>query len=320
MPSFNQIFEIVKNDPLGDLDTIRKNYIKELYNYTNRNIIIYYSGWLQKKHLEKFVNFGIDDSDKIGFMSAVKGIDKTKGLDLILHTPGGEMGATEHLVYYLKDIFSNNIRVIVPQIAMSAGTMIALASQKIIMGNYSNLGPIDPQLSWGSYGGIPAYGILEEYDKAKEEIKKNPSTIPIWQVLVSKYSPALIGECEKVISWSKEIVEEWLKDGMFKGKEDDEKIKIIIQELSNHAINRSHSRHISLNKTKELLGSHNIINLNKFKELQEKVLSVHHATIITLDKSNAYKIIENQEEKPFAQQAITPQSSNPATKHQNVIS
>ena len=79
-----------------------------------------------------------------------------------MHTPGGEVGATEHLVEYLKDVFNNDIRVIVPQIK----TMIALAAKEICMGNYSNLGPIDPQI-----GGLPAQGILDEYEKAKAELK-----------------------------------------------------------------------------------------------------------------------------------------------------
>jgi ClpP class serine protease len=54
-----------------------------------------------------------------GFMTAVNKLDKSKGLDLILHTPGGEINATEQIVFYLRKIFKGDIRAIVPHLAMS---------------------------------------------------------------------------------------------------------------------------------------------------------------------------------------------------------
>jgi membrane-bound ClpP family serine protease len=58
-------------------------------------------------------------------------------------------------------MFGTNIRAIIPQMAMSAGTMIALSTREIIMGKHSNLGPIDPQIA-----GIPAHGVIEEFNRA----------------------------------------------------------------------------------------------------------------------------------------------------------
>jgi ClpP class serine protease len=84
-------------------------------------------------------------------MNFIHGLDRTKGLDLILHTPGGDVAATESIIEYLRQMFGNNVRAIVPQMAMSAGTMIACSCKSIVMGKQSNIGPIDPQL-----GGIPA--------------------------------------------------------------------------------------------------------------------------------------------------------------------
>ena len=77
-------------------------------------------------------------------MSVIHGLDKSKGLDLFLHTPGGDVGATESLIDYLHDSFGGDIRAIIPQIAMSGGTMIACSCKEIIMGKQSSLGPIDP--------------------------------------------------------------------------------------------------------------------------------------------------------------------------------
>ena len=77
-------------------------------------------------------------------MTVVHKLDKQKGLDLILHTPGGETAATESLVDYLRSIFGTDIRAVIPQIAMSAGTTIACACKEIVMGKHSSLWPIDP--------------------------------------------------------------------------------------------------------------------------------------------------------------------------------
>ena len=70
---------------------------------------------------ETAVQVGISDADKNGFMSVFHKLDRTKGLDLILHTPGGDMAATESIVDYLGSMFGKDIRAIIPQLAMSGG-------------------------------------------------------------------------------------------------------------------------------------------------------------------------------------------------------
>ena len=91
-------------------------------------------------------------------MTVIHNLDRTKGSDLILHTPGGETAATESLVDYLRSMFLGRHQAIVPQLAMSAGTMIACACKEVVMGKHSSLGPIDPQ-----YLGLPAHGVVEEF-------------------------------------------------------------------------------------------------------------------------------------------------------------
>lgn len=120
---------------------VRREYLKQLSDYTGRNTILYYSAWLQKSLMANGTfDFGINDNDKTGFMTCIYQLDKTKGLDLILHTPGGDISATESLVVYLQSIFGKDIRVIIPQMAMSAGTMISCSAKEIIMGKHSKFG------------------------------------------------------------------------------------------------------------------------------------------------------------------------------------
>ena len=265
-------------------DIIRRKYLLKLHETTGRNIIAYYSGWLQRPGVPLL---SINDADKNGFMTTIHELDRAKGLDLLLHTPGGETAATESIVDYLRSMFNGDIRAIVPQLAMSAGTMIACACKQIVMGKHSSLGPIDPQL-----GGVAAHGIIEEFNQAQQDIKKDQSFIPVWQPIFNKYQPTLIGECAKAIQWSETMVKEWLKTGMFRGQADaDDKVKKVMLELASHALTLSHSRHLSAAKCKDL--GLDIVMLESDANLQDAVLTVHHAMIHTLSATNAVKIIEN---------------------------
>ncbi len=276
-------------------DIVSRKYLTKLHKLTGRNIIVYYSGWLQKGQLAgKGIRFDLNDEDKNGFMTTIAGMDRSKGLDLMLHTPGGEMAATESLVDYLRSMFNTDIRAIIPQLAMSAGTMIALACKEIIMGKQSSLGPVDPQL-----GGVPAKGISEEFNRAREEIKKDPRLIPVWQPILAKYSPTIIGECERAFEWAREMVKEWLKTGMFlDDPEAEDKANKAILELTEQAFTKSHNRHISMGHARDMVGLH-ITALEEDPRLQEAVLTVHHACIQTLTSTGATKIIQNHKGGAF---------------------
>lgn len=297
MPDWKSLLEET-NSVGGGHDVVRRKYLRRLTKLTGRNTIAYYSGWLQKPELERHgVNFGLHDGDKNAFMATIHRLDKKLGLDLILHTPGGSIAATESIVDYLRKMFGTDIRAIVPQIAMSAGTMIALSCNKILMGKHSSLGPIDPQ-----FGPIPAHGVVEEFETAKREIALDPATIPVWQAILSKYDPTLIGECQKAIKWSNEMVGQWLESGMFVGRKNAKALAAkVVTELGTHALTLSHGRHVSIDAAK-LLGL-DIISLEDDQKVQDAVLSVHHAFVLTLTGTAAFKITENQKGIAFINQA-----------------
>ncbi len=293
MPDWNHLLNEI-NAAGSTHDIIRRRYLRKLHELTDRNVIIYYSGWLQKRNLE---GVEVNDADKNGLMTVVHQLDRDRGLDLILHTPGGETAATESLVDYLRAMFGTDIRAFVPQLALSAGTMIACACNVIFMGKQSSLGPIDPQ-----FGGIPAHGVVEEFKRAHQEISEDPSKIPVWQPIIAKYPPTFIGECEKAIEWSNEMVIEWLRTGMFDGleaKEQQRKIENIVANLTDHALSKSHDRHLSLDTCKEI--GLKVCRLENDQPLQDAVLSVHHACIHTLGATPAFKIVENHEGRAFIQ-------------------
>jgi len=275
----------------GPFDVLRRKYVKALSQYTKRNVICYYSGFLQKPELGMAV--AVNDTDKNGFMTAINGLDTSKGLDLILHTPGGDTAATESIVDYLWSKFNGDVRCFVPQMAMSAGTMIACSSKEIWMGKQSSLGPIDPQ-----FGSIPAHGVLEEFKRAYDEIVNDPRTIPVWQPIIAKYNPAFLGECQKAIDWSTSLVDGWLKRNMLLNDQNRDTItQTVLHELADHAVNLAHNRHLSAQKCKDI--GLKIFELESDQKLQDKVLSVHHIFFQTLSSTSAFKIIENQNGAAF---------------------
>ena len=283
MPNWNQLLDEI-NAAVGIHDIIRRRYLKEVFEITGRNVIIYYAGWFQKGSI---AGIEINDEDKNGFMSVIHQLDRNLGLDLILHTPGSDMAATESLVDYLRSMFGTDIRAIVPQLAMSGGTMIACACKEILMGKQSSLGPVDPH-----YGGIPAHGVVEEFKRAKEEIREDPSSVAVWQPIIAKYNPTIIGECEKAIDWSNEMTGEWLQTGMFAAEQNpNDKINNILKELGDHALTKSHARHLSIERCREM--GLKVSALEEDDKLQDAVLSLHHACMLTFSATSALKIVEN---------------------------
>lgn len=267
-------------------DILLRTYLTKLHKISQRNVILYYSGWLDKTAP---VDFGINDNDKNGFMTAIKGLNTKNGLDLILHTPGGNIAAIESIVEYIHSMF-DDIRAIVPQAAFSGGTMIAMSCKSIIMGKQSSLGPIDPQFNFKS-----ASAIIEEFKKAKEEVEKNPHTIPIWQPIIAQYTPTVVGECDKAVKWSEELACTWLRKGIIKDV-NDEKIRKIIKEFG-HDETKSHDRHLSAKKCKDI--GLNIEMMEDDQQLQDAILDVHHITKLTIGQTAAYKIIQNHDGKAF---------------------
>ncbi|WP_375593589.1 hypothetical protein ABWI00_16240 [Algihabitans albus] len=290
MPTWNEINKEVDDIASQNAcDVVRAKYLSALSEKLEKPVIAYYSGWLQQKlpngamHQESAVT----DIDMNGLMAAAHGVDKKSGLYLILHTPGGDIEAGRVFIEYLYKIFGYDIHAIIPQMAMSVGTMIACGCKSIVMGKQSSLGPTDPQIS-----GIPAMGVLAEVDRAIKEIKNDQTKALLWQRVFDKYPPAFISNCERAIEQTRSMVADWLVRGMLSGREGalDSANKIVSQ-LMDYTGTSAHNHHFLSDKCKEI--GLNIIDIEDDQDIQEYALSVHHSFMITFARSNVLKIIEN---------------------------
>jgi hypothetical protein len=156
-----------------------------------------------------------------------------------------------------------------------------------MLGKQSSLGPIDPQ-----FGGIPAHGVIKEFEEAIEAVKKDPASLPIWREVVRKYHPTFIGECRNALAWSRQIVEAWLRNGMFAGvAEGATKAAKVVAYLSDHDNTKTHARHNTIDEA-EAIGL-KVICMESEQAVQDLVLTVHHAFMHTFANSKAVKIMEN---------------------------
>ncbi len=284
MPSWDSILSEIEETP-PSIDTVRHRYLKRLSEHTGRSTIAYYSGWLQANPSP---NLDINDNDMNGFMNAVSGLDTNNGLDLILHTPGGSPLAAEAIVNYLQTKFHNNIRAIIPQLSMSAGTMIACSCNEIIMGLQSSLGPIDPQIN-----GIPAYSIVEEFKHAKEDLQKNENK-EYWSMRLSQYPPAFGYECIASINLSSLLLTKWVKSGM---KLPEDEVEKIVKLFNEHEDSMSHGRHFNAEFCKS--AGLKIFQMEDDQKLQDLILSIHHCYMQTFSTCTCTKIIENNLGKAY---------------------
>lgn len=163
---------------------IRQQLIEDIQDLTNRKLVVYYSQLSEE--------IGHTDPDDLA--EILSGLDG-QSFDLFIQTPGGSVDATEKLISVLRHT-CEDYRVIVPSWAKSAGTVVALSGQKIVLGLNSELGPIDPQFRTNS-GNVPC-----------EYIAKDPA---IAQHIRDMASASM--------SRMRALAEELLTNGMMKGRE-----------------------------------------------------------------------------------------------------
>jgi hypothetical protein len=147
----------------------------------------------------------------------------------------------------------SKLRVVVPDSAKSAGTLMALASDAIVMGYCSELGPIDPQITVATASGEPmsrpAQSFLDGLQEIVNQVGDNGLS-PAYFPLLDKLDPALIDFCRKAIKRSERFAEEFLKRHMLKS--DPKRAAQIAKTLNDSAEHLSHGAVIDAEKATEM--------------------------------------------------------------------
>jgi len=292
MPTREKIAAEINQQKVAGQDTVRRRYLSALQKKTGRDTVVYFSSYnVHRPFPVPAAALSVSQDDIQGFMASLHGLKGTE-LDLVLHSPGGSVEAADQIVQYLRAKYKH-IRAIIPQNAMSAATMLACAADEIVMGKHSAIGPIDPQMMLGGPSGstpVPAHTILQDFERAKAEVAANPVLANLWAPKFAALPPGFLNLCETATQLSAEKVETWLAQYMLKGQ-DPQKAKAIAAWLADFGEHKTHGRPIGIElaRAKGL----NVTALEDDQALQEAVLSVYHATMVTFQATGCLKVIEN---------------------------
>ncbi len=278
------------------IDAQLNDYLGRIAKRRDTNVVVYASSFLQQKPTVPMGLTAINHEDLNGLMASIKGLDFDKGLSLILHTPGGAMTATESFVDYLRAKF-DYIESIVPVYPMSGGTLIALNSNKIVMGNQSQLGPIDAQLQIRNQS-VSASSILAQFNRAKKELKKDKDTAVAWAPILQAMGPSLLQQAQYALECGEEIAKLGMKAYMFSGEDNaGKKAAKIARYFNSVATHLSHSRRIGLDECQNV--GLQIEQLEDDQEFQDEVLTVYHLLTIIFEQTVTVKVLRNHEGKAW---------------------
>ncbi|MFA5020528.1 MAG: hypothetical protein WC517_00470 [Patescibacteria group bacterium] len=290
MPIFQRLLAELNQLPQPEkqvefIDSFRREKIKEIKGITKREVLIYFSDF-KKNHPLGAITW----EDKTCFADVIEGLDK-KGVDIVIHSPGGSAEATQSLVCMLREHF-DNVRFIVPNMAKSAATMMVLSGNEILMDDRSELGPIDPQIQInGNF--VPAQTLIDGFEEAKKVITDAGTDIlPAYLPLLNKYDLHILQICENAKRLSEELVKDWLSRYMFLGDEKAaEKAENIAKNLADHKKYLSHGRPIGINEARSI--GIRISDLRDNLPLREKIWELYCILEIMLDRSPIIKLYEN---------------------------
>jgi Serine dehydrogenase proteinase len=188
----------------------RQAIIKNIQERSERRLICYVSGG----------SCAIDRDDTVPFVDLLHNVPPREDLDLLLHTGGGDIDAAEKLISMVRNKVGTGIlRIIVPDFAKSAGTLMVLGADCVVMSDTSELGPIDPQIFLADGNGnrirhsVQSY--LDAYDEHTATLKKEPGNVAA-QIMLGKLDPATVKLFQAVQARARQFAEVQLKRGMFR--------------------------------------------------------------------------------------------------------
>lgn len=254
----------------------------------DRNVVLYGTAFLQKPSVPAETSM-MTNEDINGWMGVIHKMDWSKNLTIILHTPGGQTSSVDPVVSYFRQKFTD-IEIIVPTFAMSAGTMMCLAADRLVMGRQSQLGPIDPQMPAGGGTAVSARAIVEQFERARAEVLVNAAAVNVWGPILGSLGPSLLVEAQNALDYSEDMVARWLAlYACAKDPDPTKKAKEIAHHFNDAQQHKSHARRIDRVEASDQ--GLTVEHLEDSQDLQEAVLTTYHLMTIWFEQSPMTKIL-----------------------------
>jgi hypothetical protein len=275
---------------MSSLNAERKVQLKRITELRGRPILVYASSFSKQAPID------INYNDRLPFLDQLSGITGDN-LDLILETPGGQAEVVEDMVEAIRTRFSS-LGIIVPGWAKSAGTIMVMAADEILMEPNSALGPIDAQIFQNGKQ-YAAHAFLQGLEKIKDEVNQNGQLNRAYIPILQNISPGEIQGCENALGFAQKLVTEWLCAYKFKFwethsktglpvtvEEKEKRAKEIAATLCDHGYWLTHGRSITLS---DLTGPDIrlvVTNYSQNPELCEAIQRYYTLLKMTLDSTN----------------------------------
>ena len=223
----------------------RQELIRQIQARTKRRLICYVSGDGRR----------IDRDDTMPFVDLLYNVSPGEDVEIMLHTLGGSVDAAEKLMRLVRSkVGDGEVYIVVPEYAKSAGTLMVLGADCVVMSDTSELGPIDPQRvfhdSHGSSRWQPVQNYLDAYEEHSNKVAENPNNIAS-QIMLGKLDSEVVKLCESEKARARQSAEYLLQRGMFRFR-GGANVTNTVDRLLDTKLWRSHSQMISWEQVHDL--------------------------------------------------------------------
>lgn len=203
----------------------------------------------------------IDPSDLLAINDQLSNLTGSE-LDIILETSGGSGEVDEDIVRLVRDKY-DDASVIVPGYAKSAGTIIAMSCNEILMEPVAALGPIDAQLIMRGKR-FSAHAFLVGFEDIKSEVKDTQKLNQVYIPILQGISPGELQHAKNAQNFIKQLVTKWLGQYHFRDRHEDEEGHLLAEQdkrlqaehitslLSDHNKWLTHGRSIKINDLRKM--------------------------------------------------------------------
>ena len=263
----------------------RQAAIREIERATNRQLLVYEANYWSERS-------SIWQDDIAPFADLLSRVDSGKALDLLIHSGGGDIHSADKIASMCREL-GTEFRVIVPQYAKSAATLIAIAADEIIMGIASELGPLDPQILSNGPGGTPfwtsAQSFLDEFDSIKDEVEKTKQLSPIYYPALDGVNLGYIRMCRNLKETSRVLAEKWLSKHML--KDNPSSAASLASELCDAKKWLSHGHVISCDEASHL--GIKVVKLERDSALWQQIWFLHCCYDVIFRTKSVTKVYES---------------------------
>jgi hypothetical protein len=278
-----------------DLTSERKKQLKRIRQERDGRDILVYAADLRK--------FGapiaIARDDLLPIQDQLSNLSGD-ALDLVLETPGGIGEVAEDIVHFIRARYQH-VAVMVPGVAKSAGTIMTMAADEILMEPSSALGPIDAQLSWQGKT-FSAQALLDGMQKIKREVEETNRLNRAYIPMLNNISPGELQSAENALAFARQLVTDWLTRYKFRpwvthastgaavtAEERKTRAEEIAGRLCDHAHWLTHGRSIRLDDLQAMRLK--VTDYSTLPDLADALRRYHILLQMTFE-TNIYKVFE----------------------------